>query len=276
MKTSTRLATLLLAATVLASPLASSQTAPDKPPPATDGDYQPKFIWGVLLKFAVNYAVSAFGSYMLEKLTPSLTPASLTKMLFNSKSAQIVPLETSANTYGAKTAGAPENAQPGEPTAPLKIENGRENYQAVHVALMNFDRQGNALGFHPVSDGFRSGDRFKLRVLPTFDGLLVIDNINPRGERKQIYPAQAKSVVSVKAGIEIMVPLGRDEYFEFAGATGDDQLVVTLRDPRAFGEAASKATVSRKDENNGSNFFQELLPGTYPVISQSLKFRHGG
>jgi hypothetical protein len=111
-------------------------------------------------------------------------------------------------------------------------------------------------------------------VLPTFDGLLVIDNINPRQERKQIYPAQAENVVKIKAGVEIMIPLGKDDYFEFTGATGDEQLVITVRDPRAFGSAAATATVTRKDENNGSNFMQEQTPNSFPVISQALRLRH--
>ena len=75
--------------------------------------------------------------------------------------------------------------------------------------------------------------------------------------------------------MEIMIPLGQDEYFEFTGDTGDEQLVITLRDPRAFGDAAAPAVVTRKDENNGSNFMQELAANTYPVISQALKLKHG-
>lgn len=279
-KLPSRLTALLLilslscsAATPALSPTSASAAAP---PPMADEELQPKFIWGILIKVAMNYAVSAFANYMIGKLTAELTPASLVGMLLNSKSASIVPLDSATGALSMKSAGAPENTVVAEPIAPLKVENGRENYQAVHVALMNFDRSGNPLGFHPVSAGFGTGDRFKLRVLPTFDGLLVIENITPRGERKQIYPPRTRDVVSIKGGVEIMIPLGKDDYFEFAGATGDDQLLVTLRDPRAFGAAASAAPVSRKDENNGSNFLQELAPGTYPVISQSLKFRHGG
>jgi hypothetical protein len=240
----------------------------------TSEEMQPKFIWGILIKFAMNYAISAFGSYLTGKLTERLTPQSVANMLLRSKSASIVPLD-SVGGLGAKSAGASENTVAGEPTTPLKLENGRENYQAVHVALMNFDRNGTALGFQAVTAGFKTEERFKLRVLPTFDGLLVIDNINPRNERKQIYPAQAENVVKIKAGIEIMIPLGQDEYFEFAGATGDEQLVITVRDPRAFGNAAATTVVTRKDENNGSNFLQELAPDTYPVISQALKLKHG-
>jgi len=271
------LAGLLIVA--LAAPGMAQSPTPPVPQAANDTaeEMQPKFIWGILIKFAVNYAISAFGNYLLGKLTEQITPQNVANMLLRSKSASIEPLAGfGGSALGAKSAGAAENTVAGEPTTALKVENGRENFQAVHVALMNFDRAGNALGFAPVTAGFRTGERFKLRVLPTFDGLLVIDNINPKSQRKQIYPAQAENVVKIKAGIEIMIPLGQDEYFEFTGATGDEQLVVTLRDPRAFGAAAATATVTRKDEHNGSNFMQEVTPTTYPVITQALKLKHGG
>lgn len=270
-KSIVRLAALLLAASLTIQALAQSPA----PAPQGDDEPKPKFVWGLLINIAVKYAISAFGSYLVGKLTEQVTPSSLLAMLNRSKTASIVPLSSVApGGLRARSAGAPANAVAGEPTAPLKVENGRENYQAVHVALMNFDRDGNARGFRPVTSGFNTGERFKLRVLPTFEGILVIENINPRNERKQIYPAQSEDVVKIKAGVEILIPLDRDQYFEFAGATGDDQLVVTVRDPRAFGSAAATAQVSRKDENNGSNFMQELAPDTFPVISQSLHIRH--
>ncbi len=266
-----RLTALLVAVTFTGNAL--GQTAATAP--ADEEEVKPKFIWGLLLNVALKYALSAFGEYLIGKLTQQLTPESFVNMLFNSKSASIVPL-AGATPAGldARSIGAPENAVAGEPGAPLKVENGKENYQAVHVALLDFDRKGTPLGFHPVSEGFKTGARFKLRVLPTFDGLLAIDNINPKQERKQIYPPQADQVVKVKAGMEILIPLDKDQYFEFGGATGDEQLVITLRDPRAFGSAASSKPVTRKDEHNGSNFMQELQPGAYPVIAQALKIRH--
>lgn len=278
MNAPSRLLACCLMITLAAPGMAQNPTPPGGAESADE--MQPKFIWGILIKFAVNYAVSALGSYLLTKLTEQLTPQNLASMLLRGKSASIVPLagiDTGIGAgLGAKSAGAAENTVAGLPTTALKVENGRENYQGLHVALMSFDRAGKALGFQPVTAGFRTGERFKLRVLPTFDGLLVIDNINPRNQRRQIYPAQPNNVVSIKAGIEIMIPLGQDEYFEFTGGGGDEQLVVTLRDPRAFGRAAATAVVTRKDENNGSNFLQELTPDTYPVISQALKLKHGG
>ncbi|MGE5467095.1 MAG: DUF4384 domain-containing protein [Ignavibacteria bacterium] len=266
-----RVAALLVAASFAVHGFAQGPAAE----PNGDDEMKPRFIWGVLLNIALKYALSAFGNYLLGKLTEQITPDTIISMLERSKTAKITPLAHLApREYAAREAGAAENAVAGVPAKPLTLENGRENYQAVHVALMNFDRAGNPQGFHPVTQGFATGERFKLRVLPTFDGILVIDNINPRNERRQIYPPQSDNVVAIKAGVEIVIPLDRDQYFEFTGDAGDEQLVVTVRDPRAFGAAASAAPVTRKDENNGSNFMQEVSPDTYPVISQSLHLGH--
>ena len=247
-----------------------------QPAPAESEDMQPKFIWGLLLNVAVKVAGSLFMDWLQGKLTTELTPEKLARLVLNSLSASIVPLADAApQGIGAKSAGATENAQPGEASTPVRIgTDGEANYQAVHVALIGFDGDGKALGFRPLSRGFKTGERFKLRVLPTFDGLLVIDNINPAGRRTQVYPPRDSEVVKVKAGTEILIPLDRDQYFEFAGAQGDEQLVVTLRDPRAFGEAASKAPAFRRDEANGSNFVQETPPGSFPLIAQALHLRH--
>lgn len=256
---------------------AADQPAPQKTAEgAGPEEFEPKFIWGLLLNIAFKMAMSAFSEWLSNKLSKDLESSPvLRKILLNSVEALIVPL-ASASPFGAKSAGAPENAVPGEPNAPVKVENGRENYQGVHVALVGFDRAGKVIGLKPVTAGFATGERFKLKVLPTFDGMLVIENINPRGERKQIFPPDPSTVVSVKRGLEVFVPMREDAFFEFTGPSGDEQLIVTIRDPRAFGTAASTAVANRKDDGYGSSFVQETPAGTYPVISQSLKLTHRG
>jgi hypothetical protein len=237
-------------------------------------EMQPKFVWGVVIKIAAKYALSYFAEYQLKKLTKALTNESLDALAKRSLSAQIVRFSSIQNALAMNLNKQAPNTVAGTSTVPLRIVQGHENFQAVHVALMEFDRQGQALGFRAVDTGFKTGERFRLRILPTFDGIIIIDNINPLGERKQIYPPDSGDVVQVKAGIEIMLPLGKDDYFQFSGATGDEQLVVALSDLRAVGSAASRSQVLRKDEPDGSNFMQELLPGTFPVIVQTLRLRH--
>lgn len=251
-----------------------SQTPPEPSPPASsDEEMQPKFIWGLLLNIVFKFAMQTFGAWLTNKLTTEMTPTTTQRLLLDSANAVIVTLADSS-PWGAKSIGAAENTRLDAPTEAVRKVNGKENYQGVHVALVAFDGNNMAVGLKPVGVGFKTGERIKLKVLPTFDGLLVIDNINPGNERTQIYPAQAKTALAVKAGVEILVPAAADEFFEFAGATGEEQLVVTLRDTRAFGDAASTAEVSRKDEATGSSFVQEVKPGTYPVIAQSLKLSH--
>ena len=139
---------------------------------------------------------------------------------------------------------------------------------------MAFANDETYLGVRPVTAGFTTGERFKLKLLPTYDALVVIENINPQGVRRQIYPPEAGSAVLVRQGIEIFLPLAADQYFEFGGATGDEQLVITVRDPRAVDAAKSPSEVSRNDEDTGSNFVQETPPGTYAAIAQSIHLNH--
>jgi hypothetical protein len=272
MKTFTRLIALLLATSLSFASIA--QTLPADPPKTSPEEVQPKFIWGMLLNFAFKIAMQLFGEWLSNKLTTDLADTSkFNKILLNSASAAVVSLAGST-LFENKSIGAQENAVLNAPTKPVELENGKPNYQGVHVAVVGFDKAGTAIRVIPIAEGFRTGDRIKLKVLPTFDGLLVIENINPQANRAQIYPAGNSQVVSVKAGVEIFVPLAKDEFFEFAGGTGEEQLVITLRDPRAFGAAQAKAVASRKDEKSGSSFVQETTGGTYPVISQSIKLNH--
>ena len=227
----------------------------------------------MLLNFAFKFAMQALSEWLKGLINDITDPVSLTKVLAKTASATIDTL-SSTTPFGAKSAYLPENTVAGSPTTPISVKNGRENFQGVHIAVVGFDQNGKPTGVKPVTAGFATGERIRLKVLPTFNGILVIENINPKGERTQIYPSDASKVVSIKAGKEIFVPIGTDEYFEFAGDVGDEQLVVTLRDPRAFGSAASSAQANRKDDATGSNFVQETPAGTFPVISQSLKFNH--
>lgn len=233
----------------------------------------PKFIWGVLLNIAFKMAMEAFGEWLSKKATTQIDNPRLQKLMEASARTLILRLSES-EPFGSKDIGASENTTPAAPVAPLVVAQGRENYQGVQLALVGFDGSGNVTGLRPMGAGWRTGERFKVKVLPTFDGWMSIDNINPRGQRRQIYPPQGASVVAVKAGVEILLPLGAQEFFEFSGDSGDEQLVVTLRDPRAVGQAAATALVNRQDQPSGTLLLQQVSPGSYPVIAQGLRLSH--
>jgi hypothetical protein len=162
----------------------------------------------------------------------------------------------------------------GTPSVPLTFDDGKENYQGANIAILAGPKGGNSFQARPINAGFKTGERFKLRIVPTFNGELSLENINPRGERRQIYPAAANQVVNLVAGKETFVPLGPDEYFEFTGEAGKEQLIVNLVDPRAIGNSASKARVFRQDVKYGSNFVQEVPGNTFPHIRQAIDIQH--
>lgn len=171
-------------------------------------------------------------------------------------------------------AGVKESLQlAATPSTPITDEAG-VSYQGVHVAIVGADRAGAVTDLRPLKAGFRTGERFKLRAVSTFAALLVIDNINARGERRQIYPAEGSAVVVLQPGADTLLPLGEKEFFEFARATGEEQLVVSLRDPRASGDAASRQQVYRVDEDFGSFFVQEVADGTFPAIAEPIRLEH--
>lgn len=253
----------LVAALMLAAPGWAQQQ------PA-EGDVQPRFVWGLLIQVAVSklasYSWDIFSKWLETKI-PAITERAVPNLSADS-GAQIQPRSSNAISVRG---GA---SVPGNPAAPLSTDGGRENYQGLHVALVAAAPDGSEFTFRPISGGFKTGERFKVRVVSTFAGELTIDNINPAGERKHIYPPRSDDVVAVQPGRETFIPLGKDEYFEFTRATGREQLVINIADPRAVGESASRAQVYRQDQRYGSNFLQQLAPNTYPRISQPIELQH--
>lgn len=266
---------LIAALLACALALAASGWAQQQPPqpPTEDEQVQPRFIWGILLNFALSKLGSlvwnAFSGWLENRLTGGLG---------NTTSYAIGNLTSRSGNIQQRSSLAPASRGPdvvvGDPQTPLQIKDGQENFQGVHMAMLVVQPDGKTVAFRPVSAGFVTGERFKLRVVSTFDGELAIENINPRGERRQIYPQRAADIVAMPAGKEVIVPLGRDDYFQFTGATGREQLVINVADPRAVGPQMSSNRVNRQDVKYGSNFVQEVTPITYPFISQAVELQH--
>lgn len=253
-------------------PAAAAQGQDAVPTEVTGSDVEPKFIWGFLINFVVSKLASAafdtFTNWLTGRMSAGLDKGfdKLTASMFSGSGARLKP-------RAATGVVVPPQVVPGNPDATLVVSGDQANFQGVHIAIAIANPDGS-FGVRPVTQGFRTGERFKLRVVATFDGELNIENINPAGERKQVYPANGGEVVQLVSGKQALVPLGENQFFQFTGRTGQEQLVITLRDPRASGQAASLAKVSRQDKEYGSNFLQEVKPGTFPVISQAIELEH--
>lgn len=256
---------------VLAAALLAASAPGWSEEPAKDEEVQPRLIWGFLLQVALSQLASASWevfSRWLEGRVPTITSRSAPPDLAADSGAEIRPRSSGA------LAQRPAASVVGNPTEPLAIDGGKENYQGAHVALVAQAPGGGDFAYRPIGAGFRTGERFKLRVVSTFAGELTLENINPRGERRHVYPGKTDQVVALQAGRETFLPLGKDDYFQFSGATGREQLVINLADPRAVGRNASRHQVYRQDVQYGSNFLQQVAPNTYPRISQAIELTH--
>jgi hypothetical protein len=278
-----RLTKLVATLTAVAfSTVSLAQTAPP-PPPADENppqqEAQGKFVWGVLLKLAAPHVFDFLANWVKKKIENRLDDRQSQTLAAGRAAAPIVNLGGylcgKDIVLSSVSAGAAPNAMVGEPEAPLVVGKDGENYQGVNVALVGVDEHGTPTGLRTVADGFTTGERFKLRVLSTFDAVVVLGNITPRGIMRQIYPPEPGRAVSIPAGEEVLLPLGQHDYLQFAGDVGLDQLTITVRAPCSMqAGSASTAQVFRKDAPYGSDFVQQVKPGQYPVIAESIAINH--
>jgi hypothetical protein len=278
---------------------AAGPAKPGNDKPATEKvEVQEKFIWGIVVNLVLSSVFSMFTDWLGKKLgtdvsggkpltlpnfgdaaaaapTPVASVGDIKAQLVNVAVVAVTGILTNKLNSVLTTAflgkDVPTTAKP---KAALQVKDGDPNYQAAHIAILAVDTAGNVTGFRSVRDGFRTGERFKVRVISTYDALVALGNINPSGKERQIYPPGTNTVISIKAGTEVVLPLAADQYFQFTGETGTDQLVVTVIDPRALEGKPSKKRVHRQDVDYGSNFAQEVTPDTYPVISQPIALLH--
>jgi len=252
-----------------ASAIAEAPSSQEKAKPAGEEAAQPKFIWGILIKFAASKAFEVFFQWTMEKMFKGSPPSLL------------LPRSAAVNAPGAATlapagkgialiAPVVTDKAPGVPL----VTDGRENYQGAHLSLLVLQPDGQTLAVRTVSAGFTSGEKFRIRIGATFEGELTLDNIDPQGVRKRLYPPSAEQVVKIRSGTPVILPLEPDGFFQFDEVVGDERLVVSLRDPRAQGGAAAQTGVHRQEHAQGTGLLQEVAPGKYAAIAESIVLQH--
>lgn len=150
---------------------------------------------------------------------------------------------------------------------------GEPTYQGVKVSAVILDGAGSVIGERPLIGSFRTGEHFRLKLHPTFAGLLEIDHIDPAGKRSRLFPAAGLEALLVKAGSEITVPMGNTAY-EFDAETGDERLIVKIRDPRVTAPEMAGSSLVAEVVGQASFVGQSVPEGRYPYISQAFTIQH--
>lgn len=144
------------------------------------------------------------------------------------------------------------------------------NLQGVQMRLVVLDARGVKRELRSMAGPLRTGDRFKIRMTSTFDAVAQVDQVSGDlwyGKRTgQVYPQPGSSVM-MKAGETVDLPLGSNEFF-LMQRSAQDRLVLSVRHPKAVGDARSNQPAYRQDSKSGSGYIQMVTRGAYPAIEQ--------
>lgn len=144
------------------------------------------------------------------------------------------------------------------------------NYQGMHMKVVVLDGRGVRVA-QPLSTPLLPGQRFKLRVTPTFESVASLERLVGSTwslqRAGQLYPAQGMSV-HMRAGETVDLPMEANEYFVMNNPS--DRMVLSVRHPQARGDAASDQPAYREDDVRGTNYLQLVPQDRYPAIEQQI------
>ena len=147
------------------------------------------------------------------------------------------------------------------------------NYHGIHARYLLIDGKTQKVSSAPLSTRLKPGQRFKLRVTATFNGVAALDQVlgtSWDAERTgQVYPAAGMSV-EIKAGQAVDLPIGEAQYFILDGRQANERLLLSVRHAKAVGEGRNTQPAYRKDNAQGSSFLQLTPKGLFPIIEQVL------
>ena len=151
------------------------------------------------------------------------------------------------------------------------------NYQGLYMQQVVLNAAGTKRTLRPMNTPVRHGDRFKIRITPTFDAVAEVDQVLGDawyGKRTgQVYPQVGMSV-QIKAGETVDLPLESNKYF-LMNRPANERLVVSVRHPRALNGTRSSQPAYRQDANNGSSYLQLVPPGKFAAIEQLVSQSRG-
>lgn len=146
------------------------------------------------------------------------------------------------------------------------------NYQGVRMQKVVLNATGTLHTLRPMDSPLRAGERFKIRVTPTFDAVAEVDQVVGDawyGQRTgQVYPQPGMSVL-IQAGQSVDLPIEANGYF-WMNRPLNERLVIAVRDPRAVNQLRSDQPAYRQDDSTGSSYLQLVATGTFAALEQMV------
>jgi hypothetical protein len=145
------------------------------------------------------------------------------------------------------------------------------NYQGAQIRLVILKRDGTQHVLSNLAYSFQPGDKFKIRVAPSFNALVSLDQIVGLGtdpwllrRMGQVYPS-AGNAVSIPAGWVMDLPIEKEQYFQLESQIAE-KIVINLRHQKGSFELKSDQPVYRQDGSAESSLVQLVPRGKFPAF----------
>ena len=224
-----------------------------------------------------------------QKPTDESAPAfdSFNKWVGTTVTTEAVPARTQAVEPAAKGGQAAVRFEPlpvilGAPDLPLMGIGTREananwagtlNYQGLYASYVLIDATGKQQAVVPLSTKVKTGQRFRIRLTSTFNGVAVVDQVLGTAfdaqRTGQVYPETGSSV-ELKAGQSTLLPVQPNQHFVVKGRSATERLVLQVRHAMANTQTRSDQPAYRQENKTGSSYLQLMPKGRYPTIEQVL------
>lgn len=292
----TKLATAMLAVcmgTISVTAHAQGQVPVQTPTNAANAEASKLPILGIV---AAGFAANAFMNWVTNRNNAAPVPATLPQSSAAASTIPVVagPSGTTAGTQTLFHASRDYNSTPiilGQPDVPLRPAANADqrtqwnnNYQGVYVSYVVFNAQNKMIGLRPLSAPLRPGERFKIRVLSSFDAVVAIDQLRANQALAnsgkafvppllvgRLYPQSAAQLVQINAGVPAYLPLGANETFSADTPVNPELVMLNVRHKDAPNAGSlNSQPFYRQDTPDGTSYLQLSNPSSYPAISQII------
>ncbi len=162
-------------------------------------------------------------------------------------------------------------------TKPLNIgiiQGYGTNYQGLQLKIEMLDNKNNVIATRPVTQGFKSNERFRLKVTPTFTGLLQIKHIGSDDTKNNLFPKAPIEFVQINAGETMILPANPNNYYYFDDQSGEEKLIIQFVDYQGLQGNFSNKVIYRHDDQNSTYLMQEISKMQFPFIMQTISMQH--
>jgi hypothetical protein len=121
---------------------------------------------------------------------------------------------------------------------------------------------------------FKSGERFRVKITPTFTGFLQIQHKGTSSVTEVLFPRAPIQYVQLNAGQSMVIPADPKRFYYFDDKKGIEQIIVQFADYQGIQGQFSNKVIHRQDDGRSTYLMQEVSKTQHPFIIQAISMEH--